>query len=148
MHLLPYLYNHLLDLCPKKRARTPPKSENLINLKRKRTLSSYANSSYLSTQDSSFVCDSYIPITPRGLYNDLVRDPTSVSNIRSVVNILNDVQKQTDIYLSSCMKNKYIINNHAVSSPSLRLTKKYSKLQGFLNDHDIEDITADEIKSL
>ena len=148
MKFLPSICNDFLDFCSRKRSRTSPKTENLIKLKRKRKLSVFYNNRSSTMQASSIFCESHIPTTSKNLYKELVSDPTSITNIRSLVYMLNDVHKKGDTYLNSCLKNSFSSKSQDIKYNTPLASKGHSKLQTFLNDHNIEDINADEIKSL
>lgn len=149
MDLIPNLYKRLQGLCSRKRSRTPSKSEKLIKLKRNSRISPSSARKGLSACKSSVIYSaSHLPLTAKHLYKELVHDPTSLSNIKSVVSLLSDVHSQADRYLHSCMEKKYSISTHRLSNTSYTVKKKEAKLEKFLNAKDAKEITTHDIQVL
>ena len=149
MDLIPNLYKCLQGCCSRKRSRSPYKSENLISLQRKSRFASTFSRLHTSNSKSPVIfSDSHPPLTAKELYNQLVHDPTSLSSIKSVVSLLSDVHQQADTYLNSHLKKKYTIAKHEISrGPRIR-NQSCSNLQLFLEEHEVTEITEQEILTI
>jgi Ulp1 family protease len=142
MEFVPNLIQSFKEICSRKRQRSSCKSENLINIKRKKSYPSVPETMRPSNSRSSVLySDSLMPMTSKDLYTELVSNPSSISEINSVISILKDVYKQGEIYLNSNLKKKYAINSTKFKQLNNLNLFKCSKLQKFLDDRNIKEIT-------
>ena len=146
MEILSNLYKTFNSFCSrKKRPRSLSKTENLINLKRKKLNPLQFEKKLNKTRSSVFYSDDFFPATSKDLFYELVSNPTSIKDINLMITKLEAVKKQGDVYIQTYLKRKYTINS---AEKKTFYSKNTSKLQQFLNDHQIEEVNDRDIQDL